>query len=286
MRLLVFTPTYGGGMDRRCRDSVFFQDYAGEWDWVADDDDPFPPPDHRNVLAKYQRAQKQALAGDYYDALVTVEHDMVLPLDALTKLVAANKPVIYGVYMLRHGSTVLNAWRREGTKALGQSLSLFPDELGRAKRAGLWPVSGCGWGCTFIRRDVLAAVPFHDGGEQNLAGDLVFAVDCLRQGFEAYAHFGVQCGHVHDGVVLWPFDTATGETMRYIAMATINTVVDGKPVHLDAGQEFEALKTPIDLLRAGYARPAVEYAPVEAATDTAAERRETATTGKAKRQAK
>ena len=211
---------------------------------------------------------------------------MVLPLDALTKLAAANKPVVYGVYMLRHGSTVLNAWRREGTKALGQSLSLFPDELGRAKRAGLWPVSGCGWGCTFIRRDVLAAVPFHDGGEQNLAGDLVFAVDCLRQGFEAYAHFGVQCGHVHDGVVLWPFDTATGKRCATSQWRRSTRWWTANRCIWMPGRSFEALKTPIDLLRAGYARPAVEYAPVEAATDTAAERRETATTGKAKRKAK
>ncbi len=47
--------------------------------------------------------------------------------------------------------------------------------------------------------------------------------------------------------------------MKYVALAAINAPVDGQVVRLVVGQEFEAQVAPIDLLRAGYARPAVDY---------------------------
>lgn len=236
-KLLVYTPTFEDGPLAACVESIRGQQYGGPWEWVIDDDDPFPAPDHRNVLAKYQRAQKMALDGGY-DALVTVEHDMTLPADALQKMVDAQKPVVYGVYVLRHGSLVLNAWRLEGRKNLGQSMSMFPDELERAKeRADLWPVSGCGWGCTLIRRDVLERIPFHDGGGMNHAGDLVFAVDCLRAGIEAWAHFGVLCGHVENGVELRPF-IGLGAITKVKAAQTFNGLMMGSTMHFAEGEIY------------------------------------------------
>jgi len=136
MRLLVYTPAYAGGPLAECRGSVLGQRYDDRWEWVVDDDDPFPTPDHRNVLAKYQRARAKALA-EGFDALVTVEHDMVLPVDALEKLAATEAPVVFGTYTLRHGSHVLNTWRYENRRNFGMSLSLYPHELRILRRAGV-----------------------------------------------------------------------------------------------------------------------------------------------------
>ena len=251
MRLLVYTPAYAGGPLAECRGSVLGQRYDDRWEWVVDDDDPFPTPDHRNVLAKYQRARAKALA-EGFDALVTVEHDMVLPVDALEKLSETAAPVVFGTYTLRHGSHVLNTWRYENRRNFGMSLSLYPHELRILRRAGVGRVSGVGWGCTLIRRDVLERAPFVDDG-QCMAGDLPFASWCLAEDVLMLARFDVECGHVEDGKILMPYETT--DLVKVEPLQRVRVLVDGATVTLEVG---EALELPAfmvaDLERAGYVR--------------------------------
>ena len=54
MKLLLYTPTFGAGPRAECRTSVEAQATTHTWEWVLDTGDPFPAPDHRNVLAKYK----------------------------------------------------------------------------------------------------------------------------------------------------------------------------------------------------------------------------------------
>ena len=77
-RLLVYTPTFADRLHPECERTVRAQQAAPglTWDWVVDRDDPYEAPDHRNVLAKYQRARQKAL-DEGYDALLTVEHDTI-----------------------------------------------------------------------------------------------------------------------------------------------------------------------------------------------------------------
>lgn len=266
MKLLVYTPSFKGGLHPECEKSVLEQDYSGEWNWVVDTDDPFPPPNHKNVLAKYQRA-KDIVLREGYDALVTVEHDMVLPTNALRLLVEANKPVVFGVYMLRHGSRVINAWRYEGDKNLGQSLTLFKKELERARRAGIVRVSGVAWGCTYIHRSVLERIAFRDDNGQNPAGDLAFATDCLRSGIEMYARFDVPCIHIEKGQKLYPFDDR-GQMAKTICEKDVNVRIDGTLVRMKATNSYDVpLEMAKELERAGYISilPAVEVKPVRTA---------------------
>lgn len=269
MRLLVYTPTTEDGPAAACGLSIRGQQYSGKWKWVVDADDPFPIPDHRNVLAKYRRAQAMALAGGY-DALVTVEHDMVLPVDALARLAGVAAGVVFGVYVLRHGSNVVNAWRYEGDRNLGMSLSLYPHELRRLREQGVAVrVSGVGWGCTLIRREVLAAAPLDDGGGECPAGDLPFAQWCLRAGVRMMAHFGVCCGHVEEGRVL-----EVGESIELVkceGLQRVNVAIDGASVALVAGGLYALPAGDVaELERAGYVRRVVvERAVAEPEAETA-----------------
>ena len=269
MRLLVYTPTYAGGLLGECRGSVLPQQFIGEWEWVIDEDDPFPAPDHRNVLAKYRRAKGLALSGGY-DALVTVEHDMVLPVDALAKLASTEAAgVVFGVYVLRHGSNVLNAWQYKGDRNLGMSLSLFPNELRILRRAGVGRVSGVGWGCTLIRREVLERAPFDDGGGDCPAGDIPFALWCLRNKITMMARFDVECGHIEEGRVLMP--TEAINMTKVEALQRVNVLAGGVSVALEPGQRYVLPDgDALELERAGYVRRIViERAVAEPMAETA-----------------
>lgn len=252
--VLVVTPTYGNLLRP---ETTAAGSRALAWDgavkWEVLRHNPFPAPDMRNVLAQYQRAREIALSLQV-DALLTIEHDMVPPPEALMKLWSAQKPVVYGVYLLRHGVKVLNTYEYAGARNLGESLSLHPDRLEAARKGGeLVRVSGVGFGCTLIRREVLERFEFHGGpSADDYTPDVPFATDLVRAGVEQWAHFGVLCGHVDEGRVLMPFDETT---VRVIALATMTVRAGDASVPIVAGREY-ALPAgdALELARAGYVR--------------------------------
>lgn len=250
-RLLVFTPTYGDGPRPETLASVNAQQFNGELVHEVSWHNPFPGRDMRNVIVQYQRAWGLALEGNY-DALLTVEHDMVLPSDAAQKLSDTDAPVVYGVYMLRHGVPALNAWQYVDRKNLGMSLSLYPAELKKARRKGWAEVCGVGWGCTLIKKSVLEHVRVRPIGETD-AGDLAFATDCLRAGYRQVARFDVPCGHIMpDGYVLDPYQQG-GLVRRVLAKSNVNVNANGQTIAMKIGRYY-SLPPDVasDLERAGY----------------------------------
>jgi hypothetical protein len=167
---------------------------------------------YRNTLHQFRNAQRMALDGGF-DALCTFESDMLVPEDGLIKLLGtltgAGTPadVVYGLYVLRHGSNVVNAFRWiEGSPNIDQSVSLFPELLEKGMRDGRLTVSGCGMGFTLIRRAVLERFEFRawDSGT-SYAPDWALASDCQAAGIEQICRFDVACGHIEDnGLILWP----------------------------------------------------------------------------------
>lgn len=253
MNVLVATPTYADRLQPETAAAVRAQKFAGDWEWRVYRNNPRPEACMANVLAQYQHIRDEFLAGPW-DALLTVEHDMVPPADALQKLWVTGAPVAYGVYMLRHGSLVLNAWEYAGPNALGESLSItLPRQHGPAP-AGVVRVSGVGFGCTLMRRDVLERLPMHGAGAPDRSPDVPFALDCIRQGIEQVAHFGVLCGHIDEGRVLMPMGES-GVEVTVLALQTLNANIGGASVRLEAGKEYALLGSAVpDLVRAGYVR--------------------------------
>lgn len=254
MNVLIATPTYADRLRPETVAAVQAQEFAGPWEWRVYRHNPHPEPCMANVLAQYQHIHSEFLAGSW-DALLTVEHDMIPPAHALQALWDANKPVVYGVYMLRHGAAVLNAWEYTGGRSLGESLSIQHRRSRPQRLEGLVRVSGVGFGCTLIRREVLVRLPMHGAGVGDRSPDVPFAEDCNRYGIEQYAHFGVLCGHIHEGRALWPMK---GDRMADIEVAALQTVtvnVQGRSERLEAGRAY-TLPSDLasDLQRAGYVR--------------------------------
>ena len=236
---MIFTPTWtkpdgSDAIHPRCRASIEAQKINGPVEWVIGRENPYPPGDLRNVAHQYVRARERFLTSDA-DALLTVEHDMVLPAGAAQKLIDTPADVVYGLYMLRHDTFVVNAFRYDGDVNLGMSLSRYPAELAAARRAGVVRVSGVGHGCTLFRRHVLERIPFREGDAMNVAPDIPFAEDALRTGFISMARFDVEVIHMDEEKELQPFQAT--ELAMYIARETVNAIDgEGKFIQLVEGE--------------------------------------------------
>ena len=166
------------------------------------------------VAAKYNRVRDIFLAGTW-SHLWTVESDMVIPLDALKLLEAADADVAYGLYCFRRKPHEWNAYSViDGMEAI--PLTAAPDRA-KADWGGVVEVDGIGFGCTLIRRHVLQSFPFRIGEETHADGershcDWYFAADCFAAGFVQRCHTAVVCGHVTEWdaegnvrpCVIWP----------------------------------------------------------------------------------
>lgn len=225
MRVLAVTPTYEDRMRPEMRASVEALDLDGlELTWMVIDEQPYPAPDHRNVLHMYRKARKRALAGRY-DVMWTIEHDMVLPRDAAQHLNATPGDVVYGVYLIRFGTEVLNVFRYLDDAQMGESLSLDREALDDALAHTVVRVSGTGWGCTWIRREALKRITFPERYADNPPFDIGFSHLCLRHGLRMYANLRVQCGHIKGEETLWP-----AEFHREVEYGDHTWLIDGQQI--------------------------------------------------------
>lgn len=227
-KLLVFTPTYGDGPLPATLASVAAQVFDGELMHEVSWHNPIPTKDMRNVVAQYQRGRQMVLDGSY-DALLCVEHDMVIPPNAAQVLWDDGAPVVYAVYRLRHETHVLNAWTVNGRR-LGKPMSFYPAIVAEALKAGRIECAGLGFGCTLIRREVLQKINMRN--EDGNAPDTPFAKDCLRKGIKQIARFDVPCQHIENGIVLEAF-TDGGVAVRAYALRDATLEHDDKPYILE-----------------------------------------------------
>ena len=171
------------------------------------------------VTRKYQDLQRTFLAGPW-DALLTVEQDMLIPLDALarlTGLVADGADIAYGLYIWRYPEQFWwSAHPRIITDADGMpwfySMTHLPDE---ARRTWGQPivVDGLGLGCTLITRQVLTRLPFRQSHPDHCC-DTALALDAKAAGLVQICDTGAVCGHrLGDSQVIWP-DPSVDELYR------------------------------------------------------------------------
>lgn len=157
------------------------------------------------VTAKYQEAQKVFLAGNWR-WMMCVEHDNIVPPDALEKLAALDCDIAYGLYVLRHGQKVWNAITDLDTWSL-KSLSDNP-EAARAAWGSVVDVAGIGQGCTLIKRHVLEQFPLRNW--KGVSCDWALAMDARAAGLRQVCDTSVVCGHqtiVPSRQTLWPDPT-------------------------------------------------------------------------------
>lgn len=157
---------------------------------------------YENVTRKYNHCREAFLAGSWTH-FFAVEHDMIVPVDALEKLMALDVDIAYGLYALRHGD--LN-WSAHTLIEHDRGMSLSKDRF-RARQAwgGAIEIAGVGLGCTLIKRHVLEALPFHHW--KGVHCDWALANDAQEQGYSQAVDTSVVCGHMGilpRPVIYWP----------------------------------------------------------------------------------
>lgn len=260
MKILVFCPTY---YTKKKQLAIFPESQASldallapdgvTVDKVISTDNPYKGGGHRNTLHQFQQARLKALEGGY-DALVTFEHDMIVPADGLIKLFDTPADVVYGLYMLRHGGEVVNAMRYvRNAPHLDSSLSLYPDIYIKAAKQGWIECSGVGFGFTLIRRNVLEMFEFHATDGNSYPPDWGLAADCQKAGIKSICRFDVQCGHIDpDMGTLWPEERANVyKNVKALQFVVIDGF-DGHSITMKPGEKYQIpARRFTDLKRAG-----------------------------------
>ena len=162
-----------------------------------------------------------------FDYFFNVDQDVILPPDALTRLVSHKKPMVTGIYynefefvgrmrvmpvlyrwltetevgwLKDHGPvlrktrpdiiTVLNKKNQDYRRLRKQ---YFPHEVEGEK---LMQVKCCGTGCFLVRRDVLEKIPFRMNPDKVSFDDVIFCEDAELRDIPLYADTSVKCRHL------------------------------------------------------------------------------------------
>jgi hypothetical protein len=125
-----------------------------------------------------------------FDYIFNVEHDNIVPRDALLRLLADGKPIVGGIYRYRPSRNAKVPLMY--APLAGQDI---PTE-------GLQQVKLVPWGCTLFSRDVFTKIPFVEGL------DGAYTEACEKAGIERWIDFEVKVGHIdHESPtmeIVWP----------------------------------------------------------------------------------
>ena len=182
-------------------------------------------PSSSDILAR--RFACHTIIRDYalekkYDSLLLLEQDVILPEDALEKLIAAKKeviggvsysvflfgkelvkmPKVYGFYTEEDQRTLIadkENLRRINPKlfeALDQNKWDFTDvkrplSVEDVQGNGVLAIKSSSFDCLLISRKTLAKVPF--AGTDGVSDDVRFFIDLKKESIACYVHKDVQC---------------------------------------------------------------------------------------------
>lgn len=149
-----------------------------------------------NVTAQYNWARDFVLHNDY-DGMLTVEADVIVPPDALKRLVACDADISYGLYCFRRGKMEWNAFTVVGEET-GCSVSETP-EYARDAWGKVIDVVGLGLGCTLISHKALRVLGRFEPWRMedwDWDCDWTMARKAQEHGLVQRADLGLVCGHI------------------------------------------------------------------------------------------
>jgi glycosyltransferase involved in cell wall biosynthesis len=148
-----------------------------------------------------------------YDYTLWIDSDIIVPNDALVKMIKANKDVISGCYIQRiPNKETLELFRKNG---LG---GVSPIPVSDLSPPRLVQIDACGFGCVLTKGDVLRKMEknhFHYtialDHSQTISEDVYFCKKATDLGFEIWADTSIICPHIGAHTYL-PFTMPRGNS--------------------------------------------------------------------------
>jgi FkbM family methyltransferase len=142
----------------------------------------------RNLIASWAK---------HYDYLFSVDSDIILPKNTLTKMLAADKDIISGLYIQRHP----NKQVVELYQDVNGGIDNIPYSLLEEPR--VVEVAGCGFGCVLIKNKVFTTMEYPHflyksalTMEGTVSEDVYFCSKARSLGFTVWADTSIICDHV------------------------------------------------------------------------------------------
>ncbi|MEW6063538.1 MAG: hypothetical protein AB1571_04180, partial [Nanoarchaeota archaeon] len=145
----------------------------------------------RNIL-------RQKVLDEDYDYFLSLEQDVIPPVDVIERLLKHKKKIISGVYFVsfeEHLAPVLYK------RVKGDEVRYLTFE--EVKDDELIEVDACGLGCILIHKDVLKKVKFRYDKTKEPFDDIWFCIDAAKNGFKLYCDTSVKCMHMIGGRWGW-----------------------------------------------------------------------------------
>lgn len=185
MKILLAIPS-ARYIEPECLKSIFGMKKAGKMELLIPNS--YSVDVARNIIAKY--AQENG-----FDYIMWVDSDIILPKDALTRMLKHEKDIVAGVYSYKELGTdeVVAKVLEDGSTTDYRNLKI--KEVQESK--GLIEIGGFGFGCVLTKVKVFNDIPFpwfiytQDMGE-----DIFFCRKAQNEGYKLWLDTDVICGHI------------------------------------------------------------------------------------------
>ncbi len=162
----------------------------------------------KELISRDRNLLREKVLKENYDYLLSLEIDVIPPLNLIEKLLSHKKDIVSGVYykdynlkikkegkLIKEAKTILPLlWQRVDEENVRQ---LTPEEIEESK---LIEVAISGLGCLLIHRSVLEKIKFRTSlNESSACDDVWFCHDVRQLGYKIYADTSIKCKHLLKG---------------------------------------------------------------------------------------
>lgn len=162
----------------------------------------------RNLIAEWAKQ---------YDYLFSVDSDIVVPRDALKKMLSTDYDIVSGLYIQRKpGKQILEVYM--DTSSGGYTN--IPYSL--LENKGVVEIAACGMGCALIKSEVFRTMPYPHfvykdalDHQNTISEDIYFCTKARSLGFKVWADTTIRCDHI--GSTVFSLDTLAEKNIESVS---------------------------------------------------------------------
>jgi FkbM family methyltransferase len=152
-----------------------------------------------------------------YDYLFSVDSDIILPKDTLTKMIATDKDIISGLYIQRKpNEQILEVYM----STPGGGCTNIPYSL--LENLGVVEIEACGMGCALIKSEVFRKTPYPHffykealTMQETVSEDVYFCRKAKVHGFTVWTDPSIKCDHI--GATKFSLDTQAEKNIEHVS---------------------------------------------------------------------